>query len=538
MFSVKSKINQIEKSIKFREELLYKNNSLIQLPSAELLKSSLLTFTQYFYKLRTGRDFIDYPAQGRASMLSQIIPLLEACVFENDLKKLQDFFRLYIAIAPRCGKTELILHFIAWGLANFPDSNFMYITYSDHLSRKHTKIIREIISLQQYQEIFKIFIKADSNTANHFILSTGGEVYGASAGGTITGLGAGLLGVDRFGGAAILDDLHKPEEAISSRASREKVISWYQSTFASRVNNRNRTPIILIGQRVHQEDIAGYLTGFDENGNSNDEHKWKSIVLPMLDNAGNSLRPDMLTTEQCREKARVMKYIWASQYQQNPTDDANALYEREDFKILYSMPDIEITFLTVDTACREKDWNDYTVFSFFGLYKYKIGDHVTDEWALHCLNCKQKRIEPDLIESDLMSFFGDCMNFYVKPKIIIIELAGVAYSISSSLKKKPGITVIDVQRSGSYKSKSQRFIDMQPHIKKGKVTFQAGSLHNANVIDHLIKITPNESHAHDDIADTVQMATEYCFDKQIIQNYIEKNYTEMPSINSFSNTSW
>lgn len=500
------------------------------------LKGSLLEFTKYFYKLRKKQQYVDWPARSRPSMLSRIVPELEKTL-SDDLDELRDNLRIYIGCPPRYGKTELSLHYIAWALANYPDSFFMYVSYAAELSREHTKIVRSIVSIPEYGRLFGIYLNPELRKANHFSVNTGGEVYGVGAGGPITGKGAGIQGLNRYGGAIIIDDIHKPNEACSSIASRQNIADWYKNTLSSRVNDPNRTPIIFIGQRVHQDDQPGKLLSVDENGDQYDEYKWKPIIIPALDSAGNPLRPDLHDRKACEMKAKSMPYVWASQYQQNPTDDANALFKIEDFPILDQMPDIEITFITVDTACQANEWNDYTVFSFFGVYKQKIGNYVTDDWAIHCLNVQQKRVEPESIEHELDSFLGSCLNFHVKPKIIVIELAGVAYSISGNLRRKPGITVLDIQRSGSKKSKVQRFIDMQPYVKSGKITFQHGSLHNRSVIEHMCKITPNESHSHDDIADTIQMATEKCFDQEIIQNYIVTKEKEVPIISSMVNTS-
>jgi predicted phage terminase large subunit-like protein len=477
-------------------------------------KCSLLKFTQHFYKLRTGREFIDWPAQSRPSMLSQIIPKLEKVVFENDIEKLKEVLSLYFGVAPRSGKTEIILHFVAWAMSHYPDSLFIYVSYSADVSRYNAKVIRSIMSIPDYNKLFGIYVKSDFKQAHYFGLNTGGEVYGVGSGGPITSKGAGLSGVDRFGGAIIIDDIHKPQDAVYSRASREKVFGWYQNTLSSRFNSRDRTPVIFIAQRIHQEDLPGKLMGVNDDGEPNDDRVWTPVILPMIDSAGNSLRPDMFTNQQCQDKKRVMPYVWAAQYQQDPTDDAN------------------------DTACRAEEWNDYTAFSFLGLYKRKIGDHTTDDWGIHVLNVLQKRIEAENIEAELEAFFLDCFNFDVKPKVIIIELAGVAYSIAGNLRKKPGIKVVDIQRSsGPRKSKVQRFIDMQPHVKDGLITFQCNARFNDMVIDHMTKITPNESHSHDDVADTLQMACEKCLDQQIIQKFIFKKERVIPSISSITDTS-
>ena len=61
----------------------------------------------------------------------------------------------------------------------------------------------------------------------------------------------------RYGGAVIIDDPHKPAEALSE-IKRQNVIDWYQNTMKSRLNGNN-TPVIIIMQRLHEEDLSGFL---------------------------------------------------------------------------------------------------------------------------------------------------------------------------------------------------------------------------------------------------------------------------------------
>src|SRR6185369_392396 len=83
---------------------------------------SFLYFTQAMYKLRTGREFeISTPAGRESHYVTISRELIEVMKGNNQ--------NLVINIAPRYGKTEMIINFIAWAMAQYPDSNFMYISY-------------------------------------------------------------------------------------------------------------------------------------------------------------------------------------------------------------------------------------------------------------------------------------------------------------------------------------------------------------------------------------------------------------------------
>src|ERR1041385_147241 len=100
-------------------------NNLIE-QKAKLL-GSLLLFTQVFYKLRTGRDFV----------LST--PISRECHQVSICRELVDAFRnpnhnLLINVPPGHGKSELLIHFVAWAMAHYPDCQFLYISYSSDLA--------------------------------------------------------------------------------------------------------------------------------------------------------------------------------------------------------------------------------------------------------------------------------------------------------------------------------------------------------------------------------------------------------------------
>src|SRR5258708_14292300 len=195
---------------------------------AELL-GSLLLFTRVFYKIRTGRDFELSKPEGRESHFITIARNLTQVFYGEILKNI-------IKIPPRYGKTELLIHFVAWCLAHYPDCNFIYTSYAHSLAKKQTQTVREIISLPAYRKLFGVTISESSSDLDNFETDQGGSVYAVGAGGTITGRGAGIKGVKRFGGAFLIDDIHKPDEAQSDTI-REGINEWFYNTAQSRINS-------------------------------------------------------------------------------------------------------------------------------------------------------------------------------------------------------------------------------------------------------------------------------------------------------------
>jgi hypothetical protein len=462
------------------------------LPDKEKLKASLLDFTKYFYKLRTGREFKVRPGQSRQSFCDQVIPIME-----SSLKHSDETHRLAIRCPPRYGKTELFIHYICWALANYPDSSFIYVSYNWESAVKNTKVIRRIVNLPEYKKLFGLSIIGDSRASDNFEFNTGGAIVGVGAEGTITGRGSGLPDVDRFGGAIIIDDIHKPSE-ITSEKYRNRIKSWWFETLASRVNNPKLTPILAIGQALHEDDlIENLIEGMDVK-------PWNPLIIPALDTANNALMPDMHTKDMLLQMKEKMPYEFASQYQQNPVPAGGGLFKKDWFMpTLDDIPDnIEATFITVDTAETDKTYNDPTVFSFWGLYKSKVGDQITDTYSLHWIDCAEMWIEPKDLQDEFLSFYNACQRFTVKPSLIAIEKKSTGVTLSSILKTIPGLRIIEIERTRASGSKSSRFIELQRYIASKRVTLHSFGKHTSMCIEHMGKITANDSHRYDDICDT------------------------------------
>lgn len=146
--------------------------------------------------------------------------------------------RLIINIPPRYSKTELAINFISWALGQAPDSEFIYTSYSGRLAASSSFQAREMVQHEAYTDLFPgVALRGDSQAKDEWRTSRDGGVYAVGSSGTITGFGAGK---DReaFGGAIIIDDPHKADEARSD-VIRQGVIDWFQNTLESRGETRS-----------------------------------------------------------------------------------------------------------------------------------------------------------------------------------------------------------------------------------------------------------------------------------------------------------
>lgn len=313
---------------------------------------SLLFFTRYFFKKKFNRKFIvNHHHEKICSALERVL--------SGELK------RLIINIAPRYGKTELaVKNFIAHALAINPEAKFIHLSYSDDLALDNSEEIRDLILSDYFQDIYpSIEIKKDSKSKKKWYTNKGGGVYATSSSGQVTGFGAGkvdeedsdsinefvshIINKEGFGGAIIIDDPIKPDDA-NSDTKRELVNNKYDSTIKNRVNSRN-TPIIIIMQRVHEQDLCGYLL-------ENDTEEWEVLSFPCLyeeDGEEKALWSFKHTIEELKKLKKANEKVYDTQYQQDPTTKEGILFPKSDLLIFdeinKSIEDI-LTFAYIDTA--------------------------------------------------------------------------------------------------------------------------------------------------------------------------------------------
>lgn len=260
----------------------------------------------------------------------QIICAALMRVFRGECK------RLIINVPPRYSKTELaVVNFIAWAFGQVPDAEFIHASYSGALAGNNSAAVRGLVQHEAYQEIFPDF-ELESDAQHHWKTTAGGVMYATGTGGTITGFGAGKHRPG-FGGAIIIDDPHKADEARSD-VIRQGVIDWFQNTLESRKNSPE-TPIIVIMQRLHQNDLAGWLLG-EEPGvtpGGNGE-LWEHVCLPVWNEDGTPLWPEKHDADSLRRMEKAAPYVFAGQYRQRPAPPEGGLIKPDMIGIIEAVP--------------------------------------------------------------------------------------------------------------------------------------------------------------------------------------------------------
>ena len=290
--------------------------------------------------------------------------------------------RLIINIPPRYSKTELaVINFMAWCFGKAPDSEFIHVSYSATLAANNAFQTRNLVQEEAYKRVFPDFaLREDSKAKDDWRTAKGGVCYSQGTGGTITGFGAGKFR-DSFGGAIIIDDPHKASEARSDTI-RKGVIEWFQNTLESRTNSPD-TPIIVIMQRLHEEDLAGWLL---DGGNG---EEWEHLCLSAIQDDGSALWPAKHNIETLERMELAAPYVFAGQYRQRPSPPAGGFFKPDHIEIVDALPaDITHQVRAWDLASSENE-GDFTA----GVREAKSRDGY-----IYIVDVQHAQLGPDGVE--------------------------------------------------------------------------------------------------------------------------------------------
>lgn len=445
---------------------------------AEILRARLmhnfLLYVRWFYKAINGTRFVLAPHH-------RILADALTRVASGQTR------RLIINIPPRYSKTELAVKmFVSWCMANNPRAKFIHLSYSDDLALNNSSDTREIMQHEEYQRLFQTKFKHDSNAKKKWYTEDGGGMYASAAGGAITGFGAGQTSprvrcgngcpADGFGGAIIIDDPLKPDDAFSD-VERDRVNRRFNNTIASRCNNVE-TPIIVIMQRLHVDDLSGFLL----NGGSGDE--WEHVCLSAINLDGTALWPEKHSIEDLERMERADAYTFAGQYRQLPSLPRGNIIKTDWIRTYSNRPDkFDQVIQSWDLAV--KDSGDYVAGTVWG----KRG---ADFYLLDLYHEKA-----DFVET--LQAIRRMSEQWPESTVKLVEDKANGPAVLSTLRSSIS-GLVGVIPDGP---KDARLMSVSHLFEAGNVLFPAFAPWIKDVSDEL---TMFPSAKHDDIVDSVSMA--------------------------------
>src|SRR4051794_22052712 len=250
--------------------------------------------------------------------------------------------RLLITVPPGCAKSLLCSVFWPaweWGPKGLAHHRFLSFSYSDRLSTRDNRRTRLLVTSSWYQRLWPLRLADDQDAKTRFENDRRGWRMASSVGGVGTGERA-----DRL----VIDDPHAIADAESA-AKMEAARLWWAETVPTRLNDPQRSAIVVIMQRVHAADIAGVILAREQG--------WEVLSLPMeyeperrcvtlagrfrdwRTREGELLFPERFPAEVVRElKATLGSYAVAAQLQQRPAPRGGGMLKVECLPVVDDWP--------------------------------------------------------------------------------------------------------------------------------------------------------------------------------------------------------
>jgi len=174
---------------------------------------------------------------------------------------------LIINIPPRHGKSLLVAVFwFAWVWTRDPASRWLTSSYADDLVSRDAMKSHALIDTPWYQRRWgHLYSWGKKNTDTWYENTATGYRISTTVGGKATGHGGDYL---------IVDDPLKALDARSA-AARLRVIEWWTKTMSTRINDPKKVRKVVVMQRLHEADLAGYLSARKDT-----EGGYETLVLP------------------------------------------------------------------------------------------------------------------------------------------------------------------------------------------------------------------------------------------------------------------
>lgn len=392
--------------------------------------------------------------------------------------------RLIINIPPRHMKSIICsIAFPAWLLGHNPATTIITVSYAEDLSEKFSSDCRRVMESHWYKKIFPLTkINPKRNRITEFETTHGGGRFATSVNGVLTGRGADYL---------IIDDPIKPQDA-NSETMREKVNEWFSSTLYSRLNDKDKGKIILIMQRLHENDLTGYLLNKDLGFNlvkltsiaEEDEtwRVWDALIQKdrkIIRKKGETLHPEREDLELLKKtRANLGEFTFAGQYQQSPIPREGGIikkewfnfYDKAQFETALHNGDLEIKAVlqSWDTANKPGESNDYSCCATFA----KDKDDV-----IYLLNIERYKLDfPDLVKQVISSYHNLKEKFskYAHSSKLVVEDKASGTQLIQILKRERNISCEAIKPE---LDKQSRMLNVANMLETARCLLPAGNPH-------------------------------------------------------------
>ncbi len=365
---------------------------------------------------------------------------------------------LIINLPPRYLKSVCCsIAFPAFLHGHDPTLGITCLSYGDVLALDLSRSCRKIMQSPEYRELFpSTRLSPAKNTEALFYTTAGGFRRAVSMAGANTGLGADFL---------IIDDPSKADDVLSPH-HREEVINRTRNTLLSRLNDKKKGCIILVMQRLHMDDLTGYL--LEQGG-------WTVLNLPAIAeeyqeipladgkvwkrSPGGVLLPEYEGLEDLNRLRRSMgEFSFSAQYQQRPIPENGQIFRWEKFQFYDVLPrfkDGDRYVISWDTAMKDGELNDYSVCTIWQVYQ--------DKYYYLVGVIRKKMLYPELLHT----VYAEAHKYPIVE--LLFEDAGSGTILYQQISEKYKLPIDDVHCIKPEGNKATRAAAITNLIEEGRV---------------------------------------------------------------------
>jgi len=368
--------------------------------------------------------------------------------------------RLLINVPPGTMKSTLVNVLWPaweWGPRNVPTMRFIGASHEQGLAIRDNLKMRRLVTSDWYRRRWAIDLTGDQNQKTYYENDATGFRQ-ACAVTSMTG---------RRGDRVAWDDPHSTEGALSD-AARETSIRVFQETLPTRLNNPDSSAIIVVMQRLHQDDVSGFILAGD--------YGYTHLCLPMEYDSkhphrytrdprkkdGDLLFPERFPREVVERDKKIMgTAATAGQFQQLPAPRGGGIFKNEWWRYYDVLPRIKYRAIYADTAQKAKEKNDYTVFQCWGAVDgggAALIDQVRGKWESPEMLVQARAFWN---KHKTFSGAGRLRAFRVEDKV---SGTGLIQTL-----KREGIPMQGIPRNANSGDKVTRAMDVAPSVESGLV---------------------------------------------------------------------
>ena len=393
--------------------------------------------------------------------------------------------RLMINIPPRHLKSICVtVAYTAWLMGHNPSRKIITVSYGSELAEELAGHFRMIVESAWFQQAFPAFrIKSArrgkiATTENGFRLAVG-------IGGSILGRGADLI---------VIDDPMKASAAYSE-AERRKVHEFYDNTLSTRLNNKREGAVIMIMQRLHEDDLCGHVL---------EREDWEQTVIPAIATEatdiqlgprpgnvyrrkpGELIQPERDDEATLNQQCRILgSTSFEAQYQQNPVPPGGNAIRREWLRYYDVAPQLDLVMVSWDTASTIGAASDYSVGTVWGM---KGAD-------LYLLDVVRGRYEVPDLRRQVQRLHADH-----NASATVIEETELGRAITQEMRQTSGLRPIMIR---PHFGKEARLLAQAPKFESGQVLLPRQASWLGAYISELLAFPAGK---HDDQVDSTSQA--------------------------------